>query len=523
MNVLLVDDQWLVLEEMRKSIRWNAIGVENLYTAQSAEEAKMAAERLKPDILITDIEMPGETGMQLANWFSVHYPEIPVIFLTAHADFSYAREAIKNGGFDYILQPARAEEVEEVIKRCREHLEEEKQKKQLLEKGRIYDQSHEKVLEGLLNTAFTNMEENPHWQRVWNEESGNREGLYGYIPALFVVEACENQDLRAVMEECIQEKYSHISTEVWDVGSFQQMGMVFPYEKGSMMREEWSVNLKQLYEEVKEQWNGAVMCYTCRETGNDLGFLIEQIKAVRDDNLFMKPGIFYVRERNYGIQLRNPDKNQWKQWLLQGDGELIVNQIRNLLEYAENEKQLSMQYMKMLYETFTDVWIVCCYLKNIDRRACFSETYPYERFQSAYRTVSDICEAVMNVTRGFHQILKKEEEKDQTCDPKERIRNLCIYIRDNLDRNISRSEAAAMLYLSEDYFSKLFKQETGYGFKEYVLEQKIEYCKRLLKETRYPVSVIAGKIGYDNFSNFSQIFKKYTGMTPQEWRTMQVK
>ena len=62
--------------------------------------------------------MPIQNGLELFRWVKSHYPNVECIFLTSHSDFEYVQEALKLGGFDYILQPARYEEIEETIRRA---------------------------------------------------------------------------------------------------------------------------------------------------------------------------------------------------------------------------------------------------------------------------------------------------------------------------------------------------------------------------------------------------------------------
>ena len=92
------------------------------------------------------------------------------------------------------------------------------------------------------------------------------------------------------------------------------------------------------------------------------------------------------------------------------------------------------------------------------------------------------------------------------------------YIANNLNKNFSRKDVADSVYLNEEYFSRLFKQHTGLTFKEYIAVERMKEAKKLLRESKLSISIIASKIGYDNFSYFSKIFKKATGKTPQEYR-----
>lgn len=92
------------------------------------------------------------------------------------------------------------------------------------------------------------------------------------------------------------------------------------------------------------------------------------------------------------------------------------------------------------------------------------------------------------------------------------------YIRKNLDRDISRAEIAEAIFLNPEYLSRLFKKETGIALNEFIIREKMEQAKCMLSETDIPVSLIALKTGYTNFSYFSQVFKRHTGLSPLEYR-----
>lgn len=106
------------MDGLKGGLDWKKTGIDGVHTACSAKEAKRVLLNFEIDILLTDIEMPEENGISLLQWTKQRYPQIVGIFLTSHADFEYAREAIKLGGFDYILQPVRYEEVEQVLLRA---------------------------------------------------------------------------------------------------------------------------------------------------------------------------------------------------------------------------------------------------------------------------------------------------------------------------------------------------------------------------------------------------------------------
>lgn len=98
------------------------------------------------------------------------------------------------------------------------------------------------------------------------------------------------------------------------------------------------------------------------------------------------------------------------------------------------------------------------------------------------------------------------------------IRQLKEYIVKNIDREITRKELAAHIYVHPDYLSHLFKEKTGMSVSDYITDVRIEHAKMLLIATEDPISEIASKSGYADTAYFGKVFKKYTQMTPKEYR-----
>lgn len=93
------------------------------------------------------------------------------------------------------------------------------------------------------------------------------------------------------------------------------------------------------------------------------------------------------------------------------------------------------------------------------------------------------------------------------------------YIRQNADRDLTRAQVAQAVYLNPEYLSRLFKKKTGISLHDFIIREKMERAKSMLRDTDIPISLVAIRIGYTNFSYFSQVFRRYAGMTPQEYRS----
>lgn len=110
MKLLIADDEYLILKGM-ESIAWDTLGITVCGTAQSGEEALKIAEREKPDIILSDIKMPGMDGIEMACRLIQKNPGCIIIFLSGYSDFSYAQSAIRLGACDYLLKPTSPEEI----------------------------------------------------------------------------------------------------------------------------------------------------------------------------------------------------------------------------------------------------------------------------------------------------------------------------------------------------------------------------------------------------------------------------
>ncbi|MDO4283883.1 MAG: helix-turn-helix domain-containing protein [Eubacteriales bacterium] len=115
-------------------------------------------------------------------------------------------------------------------------------------------------------------------------------------------------------------------------------------------------------------------------------------------------------------------------------------------------------------------------------------------------------------------VFREVTGKAETSEEEDCVATAIEYVKRNIGKNILRSEVAEQVHLNEEYFSRLFKAKTGVTFKDYVLIEKMNTAKKLLATTKLSVGIVASKVGFDNFSHFSKMFKKITDQTPQEYR-----
>lgn len=122
-RVMLADDEPIVRKALQTLIDWKRLGCEVVFVASNGREVLEHMEEEAPDILVTDIRMPGADGIALVKYVKEHELPVQVIILTAYADFSYAQAAVKYGAADYVTKTGALDGLESAVSRCCSQLE----------------------------------------------------------------------------------------------------------------------------------------------------------------------------------------------------------------------------------------------------------------------------------------------------------------------------------------------------------------------------------------------------------------
>ena len=130
-RILLVDDEALALEGLKEGIRWESLGIAHVYTAESKSRAMELLSTIPFQLMISDIEMPGGSGLELIREAKALNPDIICIFYTAHPDFSYCQEALKLGAMDFAVKPIPYTEMEEILRKALDAVRKNKNSKEL--------------------------------------------------------------------------------------------------------------------------------------------------------------------------------------------------------------------------------------------------------------------------------------------------------------------------------------------------------------------------------------------------------
>ena len=138
MNILVVDDEQWAVQGILDGVDWQRLSADRVLTAGSFTEAVNILKNTYIDILVSDIEMPGESGLKLIEYVNEHSQNTECIILTCHDEFDYARTAVSLNCMEYVLKPIRYQKLTEILLRAEERVENRRKNEQIRQYGHQY-------------------------------------------------------------------------------------------------------------------------------------------------------------------------------------------------------------------------------------------------------------------------------------------------------------------------------------------------------------------------------------------------
>lgn len=148
MTILIVDDEPLAVQGILDGVNWETLNFDKVLTANSYAEAASVFKNTYVDVLVSDIEMPGESGLKLIEYVNAHSANTECIILTAHDEFDYARTAVRLNCMEYVLKPIRYQLLTEILHRAEEKVALRRKNEQIRQYGEQYIDSLAKETRG---------------------------------------------------------------------------------------------------------------------------------------------------------------------------------------------------------------------------------------------------------------------------------------------------------------------------------------------------------------------------------------
>ncbi|GIO89131.1 response regulator transcription factor [Paenibacillus lactis] len=510
MKVLIVDDEVIIRNGLSTVIQWAEHGYTVLPPAASAEEALQRLPLEMPDIIFTDIRMTGASGLDLAHEVRQHYPEIEIIIISGYDEFVYAQQAMREGVSDYLLKTSRPTEIIEAANQARARIE---ARRQHHAKGMEQEAAvNRSFLRRVLATGSSPDE--PSIAELWNRypqlriEAGKSLQIW-----LLSIQAMEQGDEASRPTECNASLGSVLAEELpcawieWN-GALLVLARTepgFPDRVNAAVRA-WETRhgcrvLAASGRPVHEASELHIALASAEEAAS-YAWLLRDERSIRYEDISGRKGIRTVCTQDEEAELAS--------LLRSGQESALYAWIGRLLERISSDPDATpgsvQAYLHSLL-IYAQRWLE----RAADSIGYSSPLASEEPIHFGELKISP--ESVL--TRYLGLIMKQYGEMVSVTTP---VQRAITYIHEHLGQSLSLQQVARHVHMNPNYFSEMFKKETGQNYIEFVTQAKLRKAMVLLRETPAKISEIANEIGYEDIKYFNRLFKKWTGQTPSEYR-----
>ena len=526
-KIMLADDEGIVIDSLKFIIEKEFGDECQIEYAKTGRSVIELAENYRPDIAIMDIQMPGINGIDAMKEIRANNKNVIFIVMSAYDKFDYAKEAIKLGVMEYITKPMEKSKIIAALQKAMGKIDKERMK-------RSNDLLIREILETVVPIIESGLIYNMLFQEHFTEDIDNYKNLLGitqnqaYMLAVVcgddqegshmtnaVGSSVKMQQHDKVVRECMKEYYPNCV-----VGSTMgnKLAVMIPYDGDKMEYNERIAIIEKSRELVR---------VLRRKTDISFRVGISSVKTLEEardsykealNALTMTTGsVAHVDDLPIGCQYEADYPIHLEKRLF---AEVKNGETDHAIATAET-------YFDLVAANYADD-LMNMRLKVLEF-ALFAEHLAYESGGMTYefRAREDYLPTIMAISdldtlkkwfgdkigTATHNVSCKATEKSMSV-----VETAKEYIQNNYSKDISLDDVSRTVNISPYYFSKIFKEETGEGFVEYLTGIRIEKAKELLNTTEYSIKEICSMVGYADPNYFSRSFKKNVGVTPTEYK-----
>lgn len=525
-TLLIADDEPLIRNGIKNSIDWQSLGFSKIFLAEDGQEALDIIRVNKVDLVLTDIVMPFMDGLELTKILSKEYPDIHIVILTGHEDFEYARQSVDLGVKNYILKPAGADTMYKKMSEICEKLHMENRKKEYISSiKKQLNQSAPVLRSQLLNhivcTATSNLDMYLERCKSFQVELGDGPYEVALVELELSEISAEDYDLYLFASQNIAKESVGDEHFVFEDGRERVVILfrcsLFGDDAHDIVYQTLCVIQKAIYSYIKigaTCGSGSMVDAPERlhDSYLDAKKALECKYSLGGDNVYDIEDLGYLEKSFFYPQKQI--KNLINCIIFKGIDEVreAVTEVMNCISVG---RSLSTPNIKMVYiEMVTSFLRELSNLKEVSEKI-WSDGFDFYQAIDRLATPEKMKERLMLFAGEIH----KEMQSVQTNSSIQIIEKVKNYVNQNYkDPELSLNSAAEFASVSTGYLSGLFKKEAGTNFVKYLTDVRMKKSMELLRTTDMKTYEIAFETGFSNPHYFSISFKKYTGMSPSEFR-----
>lgn len=518
MKLLIAEDEFLCRENL-KNIDWQAIGAEICAVAENGEEALSLARDTRPDIIISDIEMPKKNGLELANDISDILPDTKIIILTAYTKFEYVQESVSLGICEYILKPFEDITLINAVSTAIKEIEAERSKTLRLENVSRQLESCKYFLRSyFFNSAGTDFAADSELFSVF----GTLDPGAKYTAAVISLDTPKAKDsfntnyglFLKVLK--IVTKYHRDIVPFFDIYTMTFLFIHTADTPDSAANSE----ILGIMDSVSDflSFSGDVRFVIgvgkCVDSLKDAAYSYSGAADALNYSFYLGFGTVICisdvePQQNSADYFKFYDEG-FLNHIKVGDYNSAMVSVKKLFNSFRSNREPISTVQRICNELF--VRLSMCLIQcgqnpdNLfDKTNIWQLIKQYNTIDSLEKYISDI----VDVTISHISFNRNNKNRDLTEDIQK-------YIKANPATSLN--EIAEHFYHSPNYLSNIFSKETGETIKNYIIQVRIDISKKLLSETSASIYEIANAVGYKNPQHFSMVFKKTVGVMPSAYR-----
>lgn len=535
-RILVVDDEAFITDGLARLLEEER-GLElDVYKAYSAIEAMEFLNKASVDIVITDIQMPCMTGLELLKEIHERWPSSRVIFLTGFNEFEYAYQAMQYKAVRYILKSESDDVILSAVKDCILAIDGESKNEKLL----VQAEEQMKLCLPVMRREFL--------QKAINRAPLSADSLaaeferleIGLDPSTSVLLLAARLDSQTggqlneaamAVDMVVREKLGHAAVcEMGQPDPSCMLWLIQPAERGSFERA--AVTVKGMAENIQRtclQSLGASVSFVfdgrpvlwadLPERCAVLRYIV-QYRLEKQAEMAFADCAFFLRAEGEAprpiageselkklldkmplleISLDRGDRKEFNALL-----EDTVRSLKRFGDTAGFRGLEALQSLNLIFVSYVNKHNLESFAQNDpDLREIGSTPIGFDRLDCYYRIGNQLMDCW------------QAEQKDRGGAFVESVNR---YIYDHLNGDLSLVALSEKVYLNPSYLSRRYKEETGKNISDVIAETRFARAKKLLSDNRYKIGDIAGMVGYESPAHFSRIFKRAAGMSPQEYR-----
>lgn len=513
-NILLTDDEQIVVDSLAFIIEKNFPDQFNVFKCASGSEAVYTCRTTKIDIIFIDINMPGLNGLESIKEIKQFNPNVVIIVLSAFDRFNYAQEAMALGVYRYLTKPVNRNIVSKTIRSAMEIVD--------LERGKL---ESEILIKEKLSFVSSIVESDFIYSSIYStpDEKNLKKYLeyFKFEPKAYFFVCVELPVISSEIKEetyfCVKNIF--ISNTSCIIGPLMNNRIVIfvPLEAAcdSLTEDSHQVEMcKKVLQQLKMKISSKVKMGVGKiysDLNDSNGAYNSALEALRDSS--ESEGLGFAVCENVK---KETSSNIYEQRLLArisaGDTSGIKNQLDIWLEslFAGNENVDSIR--NIAFRTLVNARSIASEVKkDYENEPSFNNTFS---LLGQCKNESDFSAFLEPQFIDCARILSEKIENKQNPV----ISKAKEYIQIHLSEEISLEQTAMYVKVSPYYLSKLFKDETGSTFIDYVTEKRLSKAKELLKSGDLSIKEVSFETGYSDQNYFSKIFRRKFGVTPTEYK-----